>query len=87
MEFHAWLNPYRVTSTAKEVLPASHDSNKEPHRFFRYNGQILFDPAYQENRDFICKVIKDIVDRYDIDGIHIDDYFYPYPAPGKKNTG
>ena len=84
MEFHAWLNPYRVTSTAKEVLPASHDSNKEPHRFFRYNGQILFDPAYQENRDFICKVIKDIVDRYDIDGIHIDDYFYPYPAPGKK---
>ena len=84
MEFHAWLNPYRVTSTAKEVLPASHDSNKEPQRFFRYNGQILFDPAYQENRDFICKVVKDIVDRYDIDGIHIDDYFYPYPAPGKK---
>ena len=84
MEFHAWLNPYRVTSTAKEVLPASHHSNKEPHRFFRYNGQILFDPAYQENRDFICKVVKDIVDRYDIDGIHIDDYFYPYPAPGKK---
>ena len=84
MEFHAWLNPYRVTSTAKEVLPASHDSNKEPQRFFRYNCQILFDPAYQENRDFICKVVKDIVDRYDIDGIHIDDYFYPYPAPGKK---
>lgn len=84
LEFHAWLNPYRVTSTAKEVLPANHDSNREPHRFFRYNGQILFDPAYQENRDFICKVVKDIVDRYDVDGIHIDDYFYPYPAPGKK---
>ncbi len=84
MEFHAWLNPYRVTSTAKEVLPASHMSNKEPDRFFRYNGQILFDPAYQENRDFICKVVKDIVDRYDVDAIHIDDYFYPYPAPGKK---
>lgn len=84
MEFHAWLNPYRVTSTAKEKLPAGHASNMEPQRFFRYNGQVLFDPAYQENRDFICKVVDDIVSRYDVDAIHIDDYFYPYPAPGKQ---
>lgn len=84
MEFHAWLNPYRVTSSAKEVLPSSHSSNKEPHRFVRYNGQILYDPAYQENRDEICKVVDDIVNRYDVDGIHIDDYFYPYPAAGQK---
>lgn len=83
MEFHAWLNPYRVTSDAKEVLPPSHISKKHPERFFRYNGQILFDPAYQENRDYICEVITDILDRYDVDGIHIDDYFYPYPAAGK----
>ena len=83
MEFHAWLNPYRVTSTAKETLPADHKSNKHPERFFRYNGQVLFDPAYQENRDFICEVVSDILDRYDVDAIHIDDYFYPYPAPGK----
>lgn len=82
LEFHAWLNPYRVTSTAKEVLPPDHLANKEPHRFFRYNGQILFDPAYQENRDFICEVVKDIVTRYDVDAIHIDDYFYPYPVKG-----
>lgn len=84
MEFHAWLNPYRVTSTAKEVLPADHMSNKHKHRFFRYNGQILFDPAYQENRDFICEVVSDILDRYDVDAIHIDDYFYPYPAKGQS---
>lgn len=84
MEFHAWLNPYRVTSTAKEILPASHAANKEPHRFFRYNGQVLFDPAWQENRDFICSVVEDIVKRYDVDAIHIDDYFYPYPAKGMK---
>ena len=84
MEMHAWLNPYRVTSTAKEVLPDSHISNKEPHRFFRYNGQILFDPAWQENRDAICEVVKDIVKRYDVDAIHIDDYFYPYPAKGME---
>lgn len=83
MEFHAWLNPYRVTALPKEVLPADHMSNKHPERFFRYNGQILFDPAYQENRDFICEVITDIMNRYDVDAIHIDDYFYPYPAPGQ----
>lgn len=83
MEFHAWLNPYRVTSNAKEVLPANHISRMEPQRFFTYNGQVLFDPAYQENRDYICKVIDDITERYDVDAIHIDDYFYPYPAQGK----
>lgn len=83
LEFHAWLNPYRVTSTAKETLPADHDFYKHPERFFRYNGQILFDPAYQENRDHICRVVTDILERYDVDGIHIDDYFYPYPAQGK----
>lgn len=84
IEFHAWLNPYRVTSSAKEVLPASHMSKQEPHRFVKFNGQTFFDPAYKENRDFICDVVRDIVKRYDVDAIHIDDYFYPYPANGKK---
>ncbi len=84
MEFHAWLNPYRVTSSPKDVLPSSHAANKEPHRFVKFNGQTYFDPAYQENRDFICEVIDDITMRYDVDAIHIDDYFYPYPANGKK---
>lgn len=84
MEFHAWLNPYRVTSNAKDILPASHLANKQPHRFVKFNGQTFFDPAYKENRDYICEVVKDIVSRYDVDAIHIDDYFYPYPANGKK---
>lgn len=84
MEFHAWLNPYRVTSNAKDLLPATHLINKEPHRFIKFNGQTFYDPAYPENRDHICAVVKDIVTRYDVDGIHIDDYFYPYPANGKK---
>lgn len=84
MEFHAWLNPYRVTSNAKEVLPVSHDANLHPERYVKFNGQIFFDPAYQENRDFICSVVRDITTRYDVDAIHIDDYFYPYPANGKK---
>ena len=82
MEFHAWINPYRVTLPG-ETLPADHDSKKHPERYFNYGGQVFFDPAYQENRDFICKVIDDIVTRYDVDAIHLDDYFYPYPKDGK----
>ena len=84
MELHAWLNPYRVTSSPKEVLPADHPSKKHPERFFRYDNKIFFDPAYQENRDFICTIVKDITSRYDVDAIHIDDYFYPYPVAGKE---
>ncbi|MCM1437229.1 MAG: family 10 glycosylhydrolase [Prevotella sp.] len=84
MELHAWLNPYRVTSGA-ENLPADHISKKYPERFFKFDNKIFFDPAYQENRDFICQVVEDICKRYDVDAIHIDDYFYPYPsASGQK---
>lgn len=79
MEFHAWLNPYRVTAPG-EALPADHLSKKEPHRFFRHNNQVFFDPAYPENRQFIANVVKDIISRYDVDAIHMDDYFYPYPS-------
>ena len=83
MEFHAWLNPYRVSSNlSRDFIPDDHPSKKHPERFFRYDGKLFFDPAYQENRDFICKVVEDIVSRYDVDAIHIDDYFYPYPAAG-----
>lgn len=84
MEFHAWLNPYRVTSDPKEMLPANHMVNRHPDRFVRYGGKVYFDPAYGENREFICSVVEDILGRYDVDGIHIDDYFYPYPEQGKK---
>lgn len=51
--------------------------------FIEYEGQLYFNPSLQENRDHICKVITDIVTRYDVDGLHIDDYFYPYPVNGK----
>lgn len=80
MELHAWLNPYRVTSAAKQSLPKNHIYHKYPERFIRYEGKLYFDPALQVNRDFIVKVVNDIVKRYDIDGIHFDDYFYPYPG-------
>lgn len=88
MELHAWLNPYRVTSDSRETLPADHISRKHPERFFRFDNKIFFDPAYQENRDYISDVIADIVTRYDVDAIHLDDYFYPYPgANGQRFDG
>ena len=84
MELHAWLNPYRVTGSAKQLPPKSHLYYKEPKRFVRYGGQIYFDPGLPENRKFINDVVIDIVKRYDVDGIHFDDYFYPYPKKGEE---
>ena len=84
MELHAWLNPYRVTTSPKEKLAPGHIYYKEPQRFVVYKGdnKMYFDPGLPENRKFIEDVVMDIVNRYDVDGIHFDDYFYPYPAKG-----
>lgn len=83
MELHAWLNPYRVTSSAKQTLPKGHIYHKHPERFVRYDGKLYFNPGLPENREYIAKVVEDIVSRYDVDAIHFDDYFYPYPVKGK----
>ncbi len=84
MELHAWLNPYRVTSSAAQKVPEGHLFHKHPERFVRYDGKVYFDPGRPENRKYITTIVADIVKRYDIDGIHFDDYFYPYPAKGKQ---
>ena len=78
MEFHAWINPYRL----KSELSANHLYNIHPEWFVTYNNQLFFDPALPESRRHICMVVADIVSRYDVDAIHMDDYFYPYPAKG-----
>jgi uncharacterized lipoprotein YddW (UPF0748 family) len=84
MELHAWLNPYRVTTSATQKLPSNHIYHREPNRFVTFGGdkKIYFDPGLPENRQFICNVVADIVSHYDVDGIHFDDYFYPYPVKG-----
>ena len=82
MEFHAWLNPYRASTAGNTRFADSHIYNKHPEWFVTYNKQILFDPGLPESRQFICRVVRDIVSRYDIDAIHMDDYFYPYPVAG-----
>ncbi len=83
MELHAWINPYRAKTKGTKELVSNHLYFRSPERFFEYDGQIIMDPGIPENRDYICNVVADIVLRYDVDGIHIDDYFYPYPVNGQ----
>ncbi len=82
MEFHAWINPYRVTTGVNECLAVSHIYYSHPEWFVTYAEKIYFDPGIPDCRKFICSVVKDIVNRYDVDAIHMDDYFYPYPVNG-----
>lgn len=83
MELHAWINPYRAKTKTTSTLAQNHIANQHPERVFRYDNQLILNPGLQENRDYICSVVADIVQRYDVDGIHYDDYFYPYPVAGE----
>ena len=77
MECHAWINPFRAKTKNTNAIAVTHQYNRHPERFFHYDGLILFDPGQPENRQYICHVAGDILRRYDVDGLHIDDYFYP----------
>ena len=85
MEVHVWLNPYRVNlaRTDTSSLAPEHIMRKHPEWFWQYAGQWYFNPGLDITREWICTIVQDIVDRYDIQAIHMDDYFYPYPS-GKK---
>lgn len=86
MELHAWINPYRAKhgSTSMGQLSDKSVVVKQPNLCFSYDNLVLLNPGLKEAADYTCKVAADIVKRYDIDGFHIDDYFYPYPVAGKK---
>ena len=81
MELHAWCNPYRGTNNmADSNISYNHITKLHPEWFFTYERKKYFNPGLPEVRDYIVNVIMDIVKNYDIDGIHFDDYFYPYPG-------
>ncbi|MBQ6078694.1 MAG: family 10 glycosylhydrolase [Muribaculaceae bacterium] len=83
MELHAWINPYRVTSSEEDKPAPGHIYYEHPEWFLKYaDGKLYFDPGLPECRDFIDTVVRDILVRYDIDALHMDDYFYPYPVTG-----
>lgn len=85
MEFHAWMNPYRAVFNVKtSSIAANHITRRHPEWFLTYGDTKYFDPANKEGQKFVVDVVHDIVKRYDVDAIHMDDYFYPYPIPGKE---
>ncbi|MGV3756491.1 MAG: glycoside hydrolase family 10 protein [Verrucomicrobiota bacterium] len=79
LELHAWFNPYRVRNTASPgVVSSTHISKTRPELVKRYGTYLWLDPSEPDVQDYSLKIIRDVVKRYDIDGVHIDDYFYPY---------
>ena len=79
MELHAWMNPYRVTSSGTNLnsLVSSHPARKNPSWVIKYNNKMYYDPGNPDVVDYLVKTVKEVVDKYDVDGIHFDDYFYP----------
>ena len=82
LELHAWFNPYRARhSTAKSALVAPHIGVRQPGLVKAYGDMLWMDPAEPAAAAQTLAVVADVLRRYDIDGVHIDDYFYPYPIP------
>ncbi len=80
MEFHAWVNPFRAVANIETAdIADNHISKRKPEWIFTYGINRYFNPGIPEVRDYIADIVEDIVTRYDVDGIHFDDYFYPYP--------
>ena len=81
LELHAWMNPYRAHhSGGKEISPKSIVRTNPETVYWLKEGYWWMDPALQLTQDHTSKVVMDVVKRYDVDGIHFDDYFYPYPS-------
>src|SRR5690606_7145814 len=79
LELHVWLNPYRAHHSNGGQVTSESLVRKSPENVVRLrNGMYWFDPASQETQNHAASVVMDIVKRYDIDGVHFDDYFYPY---------
>ncbi|MFA3781815.1 family 10 glycosylhydrolase [Melioribacteraceae bacterium 4301-Me] len=87
MELHAWLNPYRAELSGGSQVSANHVINKHPEWIIKCNGSEyrFLNPGLPEVRKYVLRIVMDIVERYDVDGIHFDDYFYPYPEYGTFN--
>ncbi|RKT86701.1 Uncharacterized lipoprotein YddW, UPF0748 family [Saccharopolyspora antimicrobica] len=85
LAFHAWFNPYRVSMQADpQALVPEHPARQHPDWTFAYGGKLYFDPGVPEAREFVTEAIMHAVRNYDVDGVHLDDYFYPYPVDGER---
>ena len=88
LQLHAWFNPYRARhSSAKSPLAANHIAKTTPSVVKNYGKFLWMDPGEDAAAKHTLDVVLDVVRRYDIDGVHIDDYFYPYPLEAPGNGG
>ena len=84
LELHAWVNPFRARSpTAKSPLGRQHLAKLHPEWALQCGDQLWLDPGLSAVQEHSRRVLMDIVERYDIDALHMDDYFYPYPQHGR----
>ncbi|HEY9636252.1 MAG TPA: family 10 glycosylhydrolase [Coleofasciculaceae cyanobacterium] len=84
IELHAWFNPYRARTSTKISPVRPHMAITNPEYVYKWGNQLWMDPGAKAVQDRAYNVIIDVVRRYDLDGIHLDDYFYPYPIEGKS---
>ena len=88
LELHAWFNPFRALHPlSKSIVAPSHITKTHPELVREYDTQFWLDPGEPAVRDYVVRVVMDVVRRYDVDGVTFDDYFYPYPvknALGRK---
>ncbi|MDT2294965.1 family 10 glycosylhydrolase [Paenibacillus larvae] len=85
LEFHAWFNPYRIsTQSSLDKLSANHPARQHPDWVVTYGGRLYFNPGLPEVKQYITNSVLEVVRNYDIDSVHLDDYFYPYPVSGEE---
>ena len=78
IEIHAWFNPFRATVSSRPV-GRNHISRRQPGWLLKAGSTTMLNPSRPQARGHVLRVIMDVVHRYNIDGVHLDDYFYPYP--------
>lgn len=84
LQFHGWFNPYRITMKKEDILTSSHPAILNPEWIFKYADKLYYNPGIPEAMNYSIGNIVEVVKNYDIDGVHMDDYFYPYPVGGEK---
>ncbi|MGW1010815.1 glycoside hydrolase family 10 protein [Streptomyces termitum] len=85
LALHAWFNPYRVATHADPArLAPGHPARRHPEWTVVHGGKLYYNPGLPEVRRFVQDAMLDAVRRYDVDAVHWDDYFYPYPVAGQR---
>ncbi|MFI6014354.1 glycoside hydrolase family 10 protein [Streptomyces sp. NPDC051243] len=84
LQLHAWFNPYRIANhTDPGRLAENHPARRYPQWVVTYGGKLYYNPGLPEVRTFVQRAMLDAVEKYQVDGVHFDDYFYPYPVAGQ----